>query len=572
MTVKPLFRMSRRLGTLLRDPEMRSAFAYLALRPHQWSRRRPEVTSGKPPYLSNVSSFIRRATPFSVDSLLRWGDERLRDDAFDLRLASRTLTAARLANLPWRERFADLEDEASLHRFSWLLPWLLHSRRFAREDVLDLVRAAQLDWIRAHPAPEPIEAWQAYTISERLMNWIIALLALGASLDDPVRRSIQDQGTHLSRNLEYYGEELTGNHLSNNGRALYAVGLLLGDRELAAMGRAIVLSEPKRLIEHKGFLREDSSHYQLLITRNYIEVLWLARCAGDDGVAEPLESLVREMSAASRFFLVRSPDGLTIPLIGDLSPDSSPRWLLEPDGWKTLFPDYANMLEPAGAPRAGAAMEREWVRLDRGPWTVFAHVNRGGVPFHPGHAHNDTGGIVAFRDGTPLVLDSGRRHYIDDEAGRYGRSSAAHSTLLVDRRDAAPESSWLIPSHFLQARTGSLPRITTGEDRFSIAHGGFARLAGVGTCSRTVEVKRDVLTISDEVEGSGRHRVSVVMHFPSEAAAEDVHFPETLHVVRRSGSASAEYGEEHPILSVIAEAEVDLPWRGVTTIEGNASC
>ncbi|HSP16233.1 MAG TPA: heparinase II/III family protein [Thermoanaerobaculia bacterium] len=558
--------MSRRIGTLLRDPEIRSAFAYLAVRPHRWSYRRPQAVSRKPAYLSAASKSIPVHLQF--EPLLDWGDAPVDRETFDLELASQSLHAASLAALPWKEHFDDLEDEAALQRFAWLLPWLLerHSNGTKRDGVLRLVRAAQMDWIRLHPNPDATEAWQPYTVSERLMNWIIALLALGASLADATA-SARAQASYLLEHLEYFGDGSTGNHLSNNGRALYAAGLALADGDLMAAGRSILLAEPKRLFEHRAFLREDSSHYQFLVTRNYAEVLWLARAAGDRDMVTELEPLVRDLADACRFFMVRSARGWTIPTIGDLSPDCSPSWLIEPSGWRRLFAwDY-------GEPSVGTRLEREWVRLDRGRWTVFAHVNRNGAPFQPGHGHNDTGGIVAFLDGEPLLLDTGRRHYMDDAVGRFGRSSAAHSTLLVDRRDAAPESFWLIPPEFLAMRIGARPDLSVESGGFSIRHGGFSRLAGVGLCSRRVVAEDARLTISDVVEGSGRRRVSIIMHLDAPFRSK-IDFPQDLITVRefhgsadedRFGWTSDRYGARRPIRTLIAEAEVQLPWRGVTT-------
>lgn len=536
--------MIDRLLRAARDPDLRGYVRWAALKPSTWRVRRPDLTSRKPPYLGGVRPVS--LPPPVIGPLLQWGEGQITATPF--RLAATTVSS-----IDWSMSFSDIEDEASLHRFAWLLPWMGGQRGAAADAVWNMARSWRESWVEAHPRPTESEAWQAYTTSERMVNWIVAALAVGRSPVEGIEDVLRLHSGHLIEHLEYYGDQDTGNHLANNGRALYFAGIVLGDSEIAAAGREIVLREQERLFEN-GFLREDSTHYQFLVTRKYGEVLWLARVAADEGVVRELEPAVEQMERACAFFSM----GAGFPLIGDVSPDCAPEW-------------PGLIYHPVVRRRCTPANHSSWGRLDRGRWTVIAHVNREGAPSQPGHAHNDTGGIVVFRDDKPLIVEAGRRTYVSNAEGMFGIGGWSHSLLMIDGRDPAPVSHWLVNHRYALGSRGSSPQIRTDESSLQIDHSGFSRIPGVGGARRLVRVGTDdTLEIEDSIEGHGSHRVTLVFHTPTPVALQlpsDLRDVRTWHAPADAptfGWGTPRYGDRVPLFSLVAEAHCDLPWKGVT--------
>jgi Heparinase II/III-like protein len=566
------------------DSDIRAYLAYVSARPHLWRLRRPDLTSRQPEYLTNV---VSESTRFSPPSPAKWGSRRMEPREDDLRLAGATLSAVSLEALPWNCHFEDIEDEASLHRFSWMLPWMADclERGFSAASVWKRVETAIANWIDAHPQVTETEAWQSYTLSERIANWILGAIAAGSMpLSDRIVGSVVSQAEHLKQHLEYYGPRLTGNHLSNNGRALYAAGIVSGHSDLAAAGRDILIQEEKRLFSESGFLREGSSHYQFLVTRNFDEILFLARASGDESFERALTARVQRMRDACAFFLVRGGQQCRLPLIGDISPDCSPEWLLgiasdTPSGWRSLFPE-------AGGRGNRSPDSEEWSRLDVGEWLVFAHVNPTGFPLTPGHAHHDTGSLSIFWQGEPVVLDCGRYHYVNDAVGRFGQNAGSHSILTVDGLNPEPRAYWFLSDEYVRNRSGGSPMLSADATAIRISHRGYERSPGVGLHSRDIVIDGEVLTVSDLVEGKGWHRVSLIFHLPNakvhdrsiEVRAGDrmmtLDLPSDL-VDRKLITSSAQqtygwtcprYGDRVPITTVVAEARVRFPWRGTSIL------
>lgn len=598
----------RTAAALLADPDLRPYLYRLlpGLGPRRAAGRQ------EPPYLRAESRPGPTLAPWPLrQALVRWGSLRVDQADWTFSLASTTIGARSELRLPWDASFADPEDDSALHRFAWLLPWVVARARegAAADQVWRLIDDAITDWLES--GTRVAHAWQPYTIAERMMNWTLSALATGRDVrsDERLAGALAVHADRLSGDLEYYGDVLTGNHLSNNGRALYVVGLVIGHPDAAARGRMVLLHEAPRLFREPWFLREGSSHYQFLITRNYTEALWAAQVAGDRETADVLAPIVSALVAGCRFFLVWSsaPAGPAMPVIGDLSPDCTPDWSLgvsevgafltgmasdarsglrKTSGWHTLFEMTAALHPPQAHTGAPAAVSDEWARVDAAGWTIFAHVNPGGAPY--GHAHQDTGAIVVFRDGRPVVLDTGRCHYLDDEVGTWGKSAAAHSSLTVDGLEPAPSWHWLYPAGALERLVGGPPRLERRPAELIIAHRGFSRHSAVTESRRLVKVvSPSRIEIIDELDGCGAADLRLTFHLDAMVTAYEggmvtatgesvrLRMPELTNVAqwcapsdrRTYGWATAAYGALRPITSLVATGSVSLPWTGTTVLE-----
>ncbi|MBA4383019.1 MAG: hypothetical protein C0406_10680 [Sideroxydans sp.] len=605
--------IGRLVGLWFSDRDFRDYLSCLFKYPPQVWNRNSGTRKGKPAYLAGIHNGVHVTSPVLRLPLLWKGGSVEASRVVDIKLAGMTLRSARLEALPWDVTFVDLENRAALHRFTWLLP-LLEDWAWNRIDMQSawmIVNASIQDWINHHLTPAADEAWQPYTISERLVNWIITCLACGQQpvACESLAMALIKQSEYLQDHLEYFGDELTGNHLSNNGRALYIVGLVLNQPALAQVGRQILLEERKRLFVEPCFLREGSSHYQFLIMRNYCEVLWFARECGDENTAVELGTTVANLSEGCRFFLVANANsGWEIPLIGDISPDCSPEWLygvpwvaaaltdspapegsIPSRGWHRFFlaPSYVSVERLTDSEDVIA--RREWVKVKQHNWTIFAHLNPAGVPLPPGHTHQDTGSLVAYYRGEALLVDTGRYHYIDDREGNRGINCWSHTMAVIDELNPAPFYRKIYPKSFLQTRVGALPTFAVSPNALEIRHGGYARRKGIGAYRRQVNIiSRNELEIVDEFRGAGFHEIYLIFHTSWQVSQEGLGFklvlgdqeaellvPESLAKQqvwrgpspdKRFGWGSRCYGQAYDLSSIVVSGHVQLPWFGLSRI------
>ena len=141
------------------------------------------------------------------------------------------------------------------------------------------------------------------------------------------------------------------------------------------------------------------------------------------------------------------------------------------------------------------------------PWTVFFDVGEIGPGYQPGHAHADSLTLELSLDGQRLVVDPGTYCYDNDDRRRYDRSTSSHNTVCIDERDSS--EVW----HIFRVGRRALPHevsVIPRDDGFlvSAGHTGYDHLRGSPRHRRCVQLESNGrLEVSDEITGSGRHRV-----------------------------------------------------------------
>lgn len=431
---------------------------------------------------------------------------------------------------PWAARFEDPEDEFSAHRFGWALPMLAEAR--ARRDVLALANA----WMDAHRIEANAPGCDSYSLAERIVHWVYVLCALtpqertaARPLVERIVQSLSVQADLLRSRLEFRGEA-TNNHLINDGRALYLAAVLLGRAPLADVGRQLLAFGAEQMFV-SGFLREGSTHYQLLLCRSYTEVLLAARAARDTQFADAATEWVTAMLRA----LCVLPRRAGIPLIGDASPDFVPAYHLDvaavaewavgapfvrsTRGWAGLFAggQPIESCDEESVGHAEALPDAGYYRLKHARWDLFAYVNPIGHVPQWSHGHADVGSFVADFNDAPLFVDGGRSTYRPTPLGRYGRSVRSHNALSIDRHEPCVVHglNGLVPmlrsSYY--ARPPRVERTCSARPLYlRIEHHGFTRVARGLVAIRTVVLDDANLQIVDDLCGSGRHDVEVFFH------------------------------------------------------------
>jgi hypothetical protein len=315
--------------------------------------------------------------------------------------------------------------------------------------------AEDLDAEPAEP-PRGGDAWHPYVVSTRAGNWIASLSLRPELATRETVESLRRQLAFVDANVE---DEILGNHVIRNARALVLGGHAFGDERLLERGRALLERELPEQVLSDGGHYERSPAYHLVVLRDLLEL----RAAGEAWLDEPVERMRRFAAALAR------PDGHPA-LFNDGGLDVAPELELP-----------APTLGLTVLPETGYAVwrdERTWLAFDCGPPAP---------DFLPAHAHADALSFQLWRDGRPVVVDPGTYTYERGADRDWFRSTRAHSTVTVDGRD-----QFELWDAF---RTGPLPRVELVE----AAEG---RLVGaVGSHLRHLEWSREEVVIRDSAAG-----------------------------------------------------------------------
>ena len=173
-------------------------------------------------------------------------------------------------NFKWKfKNTNDDEKISSLHRWHWLLTELEKTKTIKFEEGLSLIKM----WINNYGTNKRIK--DSYEISERISNLIIFFIYHNKNYDclsEELKYFLDKNIETLSKQLEFYNDDLSGNHLINNSRALILFGYYKGSKNSINLGIEVLKNILPKLVIDKYFLRESSSHYQLLITSWLTEI------------------------------------------------------------------------------------------------------------------------------------------------------------------------------------------------------------------------------------------------------------------------------------------------------------
>jgi hypothetical protein len=479
----------------------------------------------------------------------------------------------------WDRSFADTETLLAAHRFAWV-PIL--GERADPAWVAALWNA----WRARYALPDRSWAWHPYTAAERAVN----LLRFFGRHGHPApaaatRECLAAHATAIAARLEYFGPRNTGNHLANNGRGLFALGLGLRMPAFADIGAKILVEEAKRIFSPSGVLREGSSHYHLLYARGYAEAWLWARRHGH-GAAAKLESVAARALAVAPHLCLKG----GLPLMGDISPDCPPDHLsaFRPDdpattGWGALLDSderaaFLALRAQAGIADRAVVAADGWLRFDSGDWNGLWHAAPGGWSPMPGHGHQDTGSFeIHWRD-MPLFVDLGRGSYGEDGPAALYRSARVHNGLALDGADPYPPNKPYYDDAFRRREGGPEPSLAGMADGVTLTFGGYGRI-GAPVVRRQWSFARNGFAVRDTVEGRGRHRIARRLHTPWPVENADgaaiVRGPSGDFRVRAERTAPVlrpvvrwtAYGEGAQANAIVFETGATLPWSGAVNVE-----
>jgi uncharacterized heparinase superfamily protein len=291
------------------------------------------------------------------------------------------------------------------------------------------------DWSSHHPIGKGRVGWEAYPSCLRLLNLCQVFFDRfrDQTENDPKFRdelwaSIYLQGEWLSRNLEYH---LLGNHLLENGVALYFIGLCFkgdaGERWLSA-GRSLVEQELREQVLADAAHFERSPMYQARV----VYALTALLNAGAGEIVNILPAISHALGDMSH------PDG-DIALLNDSAMKISNTFDEIAVYSKSVLGYYSSangLLDTEKGTRCWALPEAGYygARCESGDYLV-CDAGPIGPDYLPGHAHGDIFSFELSLLGKRVIVDSGVHDYERSEMRRYCRSTQAHNTVEIDGQD-----------------------------------------------------------------------------------------------------------------------------------------
>ncbi len=417
----------------------------------------------------------------------------------------RFLNKSRAANprqIDWHPQDETRLWRYNLHYFDFLL-W----EAFPAEHKADYIDS----WIERNPVGT-VDAWEPYTLSLRLVNWIKYFDSLSMKIPEHWSHSLLNQAVWLEANLEHH---ILANHLLKNAKALVFAGAVFdgpNGQRILRKGLELVLREAAEQILPDGGHYERSPMYHCIVLEDYLDICNLLAShpslAGDSEQKALRDTAVRALQFLEA---ILGADG-KIPLFNDAAYGIAP----EP-------PDLLAYGERvAGRAPATARTRPQRIYLPRTGYYGYRNLEDSmlidcgpvGPDYQPGHAHCDALSYVLCVDGRQLVVDSGVRGYENDSLREYVRSTAAHNTVSVAGHEQSEVWGTFRVARRARASVQKFSDIAKNQLSFSGSHNGYNRLPG------RIEHGRDIVidlggkwTVCDRLTGSGECEAVSFVHF-----------------------------------------------------------
>lgn len=477
------------------------------------------------------------------------------------------------SNLP-----SDVKFPWELSRMQWMIP-LGQAYLLTREERYAVaVRDLLSDWINANPYACSVNWSCTMEVALRIHTWTWFFHVFKCStawaettFRERFLQSLYLHGDFTSRNLEK--SDINGNHYTADAAGLVFAGLFFGCCSAAQrwlkLGWDILCDEMPQQVFPDGVDFEASIPYHRLVQELFLlPALYRLR----HGLEVP-EAYRNRLIAMARFTAAYSRSDGSVPLWGDADDAralpfggqsiNDHRYLLglvgAAFGVKDLLAVFSGSRSEIfwlmGVDVASSLPSREMLDQnqrsiafpDGGFYVlrnrrdhIFVDCGPLGLGGRGGHGHNDLLSFEAVLDGVHLISDCGAYLYTADYQERNNfRSTAYHNTPQIDgeeiNRFVRPDYLWILHNDAIH----EVREVNFGSstDQLLLSHSGYSRLKYPVTPVRKFELNHAEhrLTIRDEFEGEGEHRLVIPLHL---ASGVEVYRQELGHIVLRVGQRS----------------------------------
>lgn len=376
------------------------------------------VDVGGTPRLADGFSVVLRDTDLADNYLERFD--------VDLLVKSNTLLLLNSAYVvdseAWQIPEASHLWNFNLHYFEYAIALGEAFRKTQNNDYWMKFKSLVTSWIECCKYAQG-DAWHPYTISLRLVNWLVCRdlfktnLREDEAFDNLMQSSMYLQYRHLLANQE---KHLLANHYLENLKTLVICALLFGEDDVLAEVERDYLSQLDEQVLPDGVHYERSMMYHKLILEGLLRVELAYRSAGKVAptkVASKVKQMLDAMASIERGmgktpFFNDAADGVAKecrPLVCACRDVYG----YEPDDTKTAFPDSG------------------FYKLYDGNAALVFFAGEPGPQYMLGHAHCDLLSFELSVGDRPVIVNSGTYAYQSD-LRPYFRSTAAHNAATVD--------------------------------------------------------------------------------------------------------------------------------------------
>lgn len=381
------------------------------------------------------------------------------------------------------------------------------------------------DWIRQNPqGSQP--AWEPYTVSLRIVNWVAFMLCDAAPRRLPLHwlDSLYEQTLWLEKNDERH---ILANHYFENIKAWLFAGVFFQGRDAERWlkrGKCLLLEQLSEQFLDDGGHYERSPHYHALMLENLLDLLNLSKSNSGALGAEVCAALEQTATRGLAFLhRITYPDG-SLPLFNDSVQAAAPS-VKELYVYASKFVDIQLPFYPKGLalidePDSGLYGYRQ------GKDMLLIDCGDIGPNYQPGHSHCDFLSFELVLDGKPVVVDSGVYEYQAGEMRDYVRSTAAHNTLSIDGQEQSEIWGEFRVARRAEKRQAEIKPRQDGGIKFRGSYSGFPQVAGgivhQRTIRRVLKDDRHMLVIQDQIQGEGVHEIDSYLHFHPDVELEDM--------------------------------------------------
>lgn len=421
-----------------------------------------------------------------------------------------------------------------LNYFEYLL--ILIESYYITQDEKYILKAQELinDWIDS-TSPGQTNSWEAYPISLRLVNWsylwevvVAEDIEIYNGFKEKLVGSIEQQVKFLKNNLE---KDLANNHYTANGKALFWIGVTFPNINYAdsylETGINILYTQLLKEVRNDGSQYENSTSYQLMTAKDYIEVLIYSK-KNNINLPKEFYSITKKMFAY--IVNLQKPDK-SLPLLNDSAKDYpinvseilaigsvfykneefkfgsgniQPQYLLKIFG----IEGYKKYLMMASSPPKHKSLllkDSKYI-IFRDGWNadskyLLFDAGEIGPKHNAGHAHADNLSIILHVFGEDILIDPGTYEYEAGFKRNYYRSTKAHNTIEIEDEN---QSTFWGPFRVGYIANSRLVKFDTNSTTVKAiaSHDGYERLKQKVIHTREIEWnKTDTWLVKDKIQG-----------------------------------------------------------------------
>lgn len=335
---------------------------------------------------------------------------------------------------------------------------------------------------------------EPYPTSLRINNWI-KFICRHQIDESAIIASLYLQCKLLTKNIEYH---LLGNHILENGFALFTAGLFFNEPFFYKKGKKILISQlDEQILADGGHFELSSMYHAIMLTRVLDLINIMQQNPQVKKELHPL--LIQKATSMISWISEMTFSSGNIPLFNDAARNIAPD--------TKLLLDYAERLgiychKPDGYTFGASGYKK----VSKGNYEMVIDAGAIGPDYMPGHAHADMLNFELYVHGLPFIVDTGTSTYQRGVVRSHERSTPAHNAVTIGGRD----QSEMWGSHRV-SRRAKCRILNDFPGEFCATVKGFSQLNAIH--ERTFRFHDDRIEIIDSIRGKRSHNGIAYFHF-----------------------------------------------------------